>query len=321
MTVYDYAFRLEQLIGPCTFPLGEGKKPIPGYRFSKMFQSKVPIHIRWAEMNRNNPMAVTLGKLCCIDFDWHGDHNTVPYFEWLIDNKPEVLDGLYIEGSKNGGIHAVGWQNEYMKTKSRQYDYDVLISGKWLNVEIKIGENRYFATYPTPGYTPITNTLVEMIQSGELKEVHSHWNKDCRDIRRTNKTRCKKVKPNRDANYGDITPASDDEYKQFFINSWVKSYATGKGRHYGAGMLAKQLCASGCDLDLIRTAVTDYWSLMDRAPRKGEIDEAINGASVLGSFEKHSNEWIMDRYKRYRRNVDRSIYKPVYKKSDNVEVL
>ncbi len=304
----EYSARLEKALGEsCTFPLSSGK--IPHKEFGKdrllcgladdlYHKVETLSHAqRWAIQYSNDPMAITTKRFCCIDIDCHDDKDATPYFYYLIEHKPEIFDGMYIEKSVKGGFHIVGFQNKYMKAKHRQYDYLVRINGKLLGIEIKIGRH-YFLSYPSKGYTPLNKTLVEMLEAGELKEMSNHWNVDCGEIKRSAKMASLKPKMYDTSGFGDIKANSPEGYAEFLAEQWVLSYAKNEfgGRHYGAGMLAHQLYISGYSIELITESVKKYWSMMDREPRKGEIEEAIEEAPELVEFVKHENDWIMAKY-------------------------
>lgn len=295
MTAYEYACRLEGLIGACTFPLSADKIPLTGYSWPEII-AKVPVDIRWAGYY-DNPIAIVTNRLCCIDFDDHADTNTVPYYQSLCLHKPDALKGLYIERSKNGGIHAVGYQNEYMQAKGKQYNYMTRIDGRRMGVEVKIGVH-YFCSYPTPGYMPIGKTLVEMIETGQLSKVSDHWNVDANQEKKTIREQWRRTR--RDNEDGDVSGVQDPGYEDFLAEQWSDKYQGSTGRHNGAGMLAKQLYASGCSRTTIKHALDRYWDKMTRKPRRGELEEAVEGASNLAGFEKSPNGWILSRW-RYRR--------------------
>ncbi len=300
---YNFAAKLESLLGvQCTFPLAAQKVPLGEFGEKqtgvKLYNNVAvwPIARRWAYQYWNNPLAINCTKLACIDIDWHDTNNATPYYEYLVKEHPEFLEGLYIERSKNGGYHLVGFQNSYMRNYGKEYNYMVMINGKKHNIEIKIGKERYFLSYPSAGYTPIGKTLVEMLENNELKEISDHWNTNCSQIKKNVKNSYYRPTLCVADSLGDVKADSPEGYEQFLADTWLNCYTGWTGRHYAAGMLAKQLFASGCSAETIKNSVTRFWSFMDREPRKGEIEEALKDASDLSEFEKHSNDFILSKW-------------------------
>jgi hypothetical protein len=296
--VFDYVARLERVLGPSTFPLAEDKVPMAGYSWPEVV-AKVPLEIRWGKIYKDRPAALVTSKLCCLDFDWHDDKNTVPYYDHLLEHEPRALAGLYVERSKHNGVHAVGWQNPWMQARAKQYMYPVIISGKKLEVEVKIGPH-YFVTYPTPGYTPISDTLADMLEAGTLATMQEHWNVDVAAEKREIKERLSRprLRAHGEAT-GDVDQVNEQGYEEFLAEQWLDKYRGGTGRHNGAGMLAKQLSASGCSKTMVKNIIEKYWRrIKTREPRKGEIEEAVDGCDDIAGFTKTGNGWILTRWKK-----------------------
>lgn len=94
----------------------------------------------------------------CLDFDIKNTQNKNLYFQWfnmVVNQRPEIVTKLYIEETRNKGFHV--WMN-YPK---ELHKLSLADSDKGAEVIALYAGGPLVYTYPTPGYTVVTGSMID----------------------------------------------------------------------------------------------------------------------------------------------------------------